>query len=309
MRKYSMSISGLNKENLKIAILGPGAIGGFLASLLWRGGFPVECIGREAEARAISENGVTLESSVFENFTSRPAISQNLDHEIDILFITVKSPYLQQSLKRIPRELVKKAVIIPLLNGMGHAEIIRKSLGKRVAVGTIGNIEVATDKYGVIKQLSRQSPHMEFASDGDVNVEELDTIANILKSLGISVSILKSEAEVIWRKLVRLNAIAATTTASQKPVGFVRSDPEWRELLAGCVKEGSAVAKAEGVDISPAEVMRQIDALPQDLTTSLQRDIAKGIPSELEAITGAVLSRAKKYRIPCPTIKKIFEAL
>lgn len=309
MKKYSMSISGLNKENLKIAILGPGAIGGFLASLLWRGGFPVECIGHEAEARAISENGIALESPVFGNFTSRPSVSQNLDHEIDLFFITVKSPYLQQSLKRIPPRFVKKAVIVPLLNGMGHAEIIRGILGKRVAVGTIGNIEVSADKPGVIRQLSRQSPHMELASDGDISRKELDVVADILKLLGISASILNNEAEVIWRKLVRLNAIASTTAASQKPVGFVRSDPAWRELLEGCVKEGSAVAKAEGIEINPQEVMRQIDSLPQDLTTSLQRDIAQGIPSELDAITGAVLSRAKKYRIPCPTIQKVLEAL
>lgn len=294
-------------EKTSIAILGPGAIGGFLAVLLSRAGNEVTCVGRDKEVEVIANRGIELESKVFGNIEARPQALTRLNCEPDVLFITVKAPYLRESLDRSPKELVSSTVIIPLLNGLGHAEILREYFGPRVAVGMIGAVEVKSETPGRILHTTPQVPHVELASDKDIIRERLEKIAEMLKGAGLSVSILDSEAEVIWRKLVRLNAIATTTAAAQKPVGFVRSDPEWREKLEGCVREGAEVAHAEGVEVDPKETMRQIDNLPADLTTSLQRDIAKGLPSELEAITGAVIRLAKSYNIPCPSMEELFQ--
>lgn len=294
---------------MRIAILGPGAIGGFLAALLLRAGNEVVCIGRNEEVEVIVKKGIELDSKVFGKILARPQAFTRLNREPDVLFITVKAPYLRESLERIPKEFVSSTVIIPLLNGLGHAEILREYFGPRVAVGMVGAIEVKSDALGRVVHISPQTPHLELASDKDIKRERLEKIAGMLKSAGLSVSILDREAEVIWRKLVRLNAIATTTAVAQKPVGFVRSDPEWRKKLEACVREGAEVARAEGVEVDPQEVMRQTDNLPADLTTSLQRDVSKGVPSELDAITGAVLQRAKKYNVPRPIIEDLFNNL
>lgn len=296
-------------QKTSIAILGPGAIGGFLAILLSRTGNEVVCIGREKEVDLIAKEGIRLESKIFGNIKVRPQALTLLDREPDVLFVTVKAPYLRESLERIPKNLVSHSVIIPLLNGLGHAEILREHFGPRVAVGMIGAIEVSGETPGRVVHMSAQIPHVELASDQDVSKDRLEEIAKMLQNAGLSAEMLNSEAEVIWRKLVRLNAIAATTAAARKPAGFVRTDPEWQKTLKSCVEEGSAVAKAEGVAIDPQEVMRQIDNLPDDLTTSLQRDIAAGRPSEIDAILGGVLARAKRHGISCPAIKKIYESL
>lgn len=296
-------------QKTSIAILGPGAIGGFLATLLSRAGNEVVCIGREKEVDLIAKDGIGLESKLFGNIEARPRALTRLEREPDILFITVKAPYLRESLERIPKNLVSHSVIIPFLNGLGHAEILREYFGPRVAVGMIGAIEVSGETPGRVAHMSPQIPHIELASDQDVSGDRLEGVAKMLQNAGLSAKVLKSEAEVIWRKLVRLNAIAATTAVVRKPVGFVRTDPEWQKTLKSCVEEGSAVAKAEGVVINPQEVMRQIDNLPADLTTSLQRDIAAGHPSEIDAILGGVLERAKRHGISCPAIKKIYGSL
>jgi 2-dehydropantoate 2-reductase len=121
--------------------------------------------------------------------------------------------------------------------------------------------------------------------------------------------VLKTEAEVIWKKLVRLGAIASLTAAFQESVGVIRSDAEKRKHLEAMVYEGALVALKEGVELNPAEVLQQIDALPENLTTSLQRDVRLKTTSEVEAITGGVIRLASLYDIPVPTYVYAYEQI
>ncbi len=262
-----------------IGILGPGAIGGLLAQRLAACGHRMVLLGR----------------------------GERLTEPVDLLFITVKSPHLVEALAQVPREHVVGAVTVPLLNGAGHAAAVRAALGTPVAAGTIGSVEAVVED-GVAKQLSVNPPHIDLASR-EVSREMLNTIAEILRDAGLSVSVLDSEEEVVWKKLVRLNAIATATAAAGQPLGMVRTDPVWRPVLEALVQESSAVAAAEGVAVPPAQVLADIDKLPASLMTSLQRDIAAGKPSELDAIPGGVLALAARYGVACPVLAAQYAAL
>lgn len=291
---------------LKVGVLGPGAIGGFLAGLFWKHGHEVLCIGKNETVLAIRNNGIRIESPIFGDFVAQPGADVTLAVPVDVLFITTKSSYLNDALARVDARQVETAVVVSLLNGLGHQGVIRARLGDRLTVGTIGLIEVAKGNDGVIRQLSRQNPHIDLASDTDIPRAALEQIAEAIRNSGISALILDSEAEVVWRKLVRLGAIASLTAAFQKPVGSIRSDPESREFLEAIVREGALVALHEGVRIDPDEVLKQIDALPDTLTTSLQRDDRSHAASELEAITGGVLRLAKRYDISVPAYERAY---
>jgi 2-dehydropantoate 2-reductase len=294
------------KGKLRIGILGPGAIGGFLSGLFWKEGHDVLCIGKDEEVGTIEKCGISIESSVFGNFVARPKANVKLTVPIDVLFITIKSPFLKNALERIDEKQVENTIVVSLLNGVGHREIIRALLGSRVAVGMIGLIEAAKSENGIIRQLSRQNPHINLASDGDISEISLEKIAEAIRKTGISASVLKTEDEVIWKKLVRLSAIASLTAAFQKTVGDIRSDPQLRKFLEEIVREGALVALHEGVGINPDEVIKQIDSLPETLTTSLQRDVRAHIPSELESITGGVLRLAESYGISAPAHQRAY---
>lgn len=285
---------------MKIGILGPGAIGGFLSGLFWKDGHDVLCIGNDEEVGTIEKCGIHIESPVFGNFVAHPKVDVKLTVPVEVLFITVKSPYLKNALERIDEKQTGNAIVVSLLNGVAHREVIRARLGLRLVVGMIGLIEVAKSENLSIRQLSRQNPHIDLASDRDVSEIFLENIADTIRKTGISVSVLKTEVEVIWKKLVRLSAIASVTAAYQRTVGEIRSDPPLRKLLEEVVREGALVAQREGVTVIPDNVIRQIDSLPETLTTSLQRDIQARIPSELESITGGVLRLAESYGISAP---------
>lgn len=290
-----------------MAVLGPGAVGGFLAAVVWRSGTPVTCIARETAVEIITQHGIRLESVVFGNFIARPKAVPRLDYTPDILFVTTKATTLHEALERVDPHIITNTTIVPLLNGIEHMRVLRARYGKRVVAGSI-SIEVTRKGPN---QVVHTTPfaRIKLASDSDVSADCLAEIVQLLSNAGIETKVLKSEAVVLWEKLVRLNAIACTTAASNRPLGFVRSDSWWRKQLEGCVQEGAAVATAEGAKTDPKTVAAQIDALPATLTTSMQRDIAAGKPSELDAIPGAVVRAGARYGIDCPTIKNLIEMI
>src|SRR6185369_16419290 len=104
---------------------------------------------------------------------------------------------------------------------------------------------------------------VELASDEAALRPRLDAVGAALQAAGIDtrVSHDKSEARILWGKLVRLNTLACMTTAYDTTFGAIRSDPaRWAELEA-CVREGAAVARAEGAKIDPAVVFGEFEVL------------------------------------------------
>lgn len=130
-------------------------------------------------------------------------------------------------------------------------------------------------------------------------------MATALKAAGIPVRVGESEAQVMWDKLVRLNALACTTSAFDKLLGEILSTPELRGELVGAIEEGCAVSVAEGARIDASDPLGELTSAHATLGSSMQRDIAAGRSPELDAIPGAVLRAAARHGVPCPTIERL----
>jgi len=134
----------------------------------------------------------------------------------------------------------------------------------------------------------------------------MERLAHTLSDAGVPAEVLESEATVMWSKLVRLNALACTTSAHDKLLGEIRSTPELRAELVGAIEEACAVGVAEGAsDVSPERAVTELDRAHETLGSSMQRDIAAGRPPELDAIGGSVLRAAARHGIACPTIERL----
>ena len=295
-------------KNLTFAILGPGSVGGFLAALLCRQNIPVTCIVKEESVDLLSKEGLKIESVLFGDFTAYPKIVSTLNGAVDFLLITTKATGLEEALDRVDLKLFSQTVIIPLLNGIEHMKIIRSRFGKHVVAGSISGVEVKRKSINHIVHTT-PSVFIKLASHQDVSADKLNQFAELFNAIGIKTEIRDNEAAVLWDKLVRLNAIACTTSASGQPIGYVRTDPWWRKQLEDCVKEAAAVATEEGVLTDTKKVLETIDSLPAGLSTSMHRDVIAGKSSELDAIAGAVVRRATRYNLDCPTIKGLIDKI
>jgi 2-dehydropantoate 2-reductase len=231
--------------------------------------------------------------------TARAEATTELREPVELLLVTVKAPSLEDALERVQ---APAQTAIPLLNGIEHMQTLRDRLpGSDVVAGSIGWIEAWLERPGTVVQ---NTPHvvMTVASDAD------ETSVDVLRQSGAGVRVNGSEAAVLWHKLARQAPVAAATTASQRPIGELRSDPEWRPRLEQAIQEACAVAAADGVPLDPGAQWEIIESMPPKLTSSTARDVAAGRPSELDAITGAAVRAAQRLDVPAPTLAGLLAA-
>lgn len=286
----------------KIAVLGPGAVGGFLAVALARTGCQVVCVARQETCKVINESGIDLESTILGKVNEKLPAVPYLEEPVDLLLITPKAPALEAALARIKAPCRS---IVPFLNGLDHMELIRANLTGALAAAAI-YIEAVYPAPGKIRhvsdfcriEISRGLP------DGD-----LADFTWALEHSGIGVKVFDNDAQVLWRKLIPLNALACVTSAAGGDMGKVRSEQRWPRALEECLREGAAVAKEYGVVIQMNEILETFRKLPDSFSSSMQRDLAAGRTPELEAIPGALLREASRVSLDCPTVRSLVDSI
>jgi 2-dehydropantoate 2-reductase len=285
-----------------IAVLGPGGVGGFLAAALQRSGVATTVVARPETAETIARAGLKVESVRLGSFTARPAVTSSLDTRVDYLVVATKAAGLDPGLGRIETE---PGLVVPLLNGLDHMAALRERFGSgRVAAGTI-RIEADRPQPGVITQTS-PFLRVDLAADDPALRPAVERLAELLEAASVPATVGDNEAQILWSKLVRLNALACTTSACDCQIGFIRTDPSWREALSGCIYEAATVANADGAEIDPTARLQELDDAHPELGSSMQRDIAAGREPELDAIPGAVLRAAARHGVSCPTIARLY---
>jgi 2-dehydropantoate 2-reductase len=288
---------------MRIAVLGPGGVGGLLAGALERaGGHDVVVVARDSTAAVISERGLEVRSVGLGDFVAHPRALTRLTEPVDALLVATKAAGLSPALERIESE---PALVLPLLNGLDHIALLRERFAADSVVAASIRVEADRPKPGVVVHTS---PFLliEMASSHPSARPAMLQMADALNDAGVQARVRDSEAQVMWSKLVRLNALACTTSAYDKLLGEIRSTPALRADLEGAIEEGCAVAQAEGAeDIDPARAMAELTAAHATLGSSMQRDIAAGRPPELDAIPGSVLRAGARHGIECPTIERL----
>jgi 2-dehydropantoate 2-reductase len=288
---------------MRVAVLGPGGVGGLLAGALDRAGSAeVTVVAREETAAVVSADGLRVESVTLGEFVARPRVVERLQERVDAVLVATKASGLQAALERIA---VEPTLVLPLLNGLDHLQVLRD----RFTEGTVlaGSIRVEADRpeAGVIVHTS---PFLlvQMASAEPSARSEMEELARVLTEAGVSARVLDSEAQVMWSKLVRLNALACTTSAYDKLLGEIRSTPALRGDLQASIEEACAVGTAEGApDLDAATAIAELDRAHATLGSSMQRDIAAGRAPELDAIPGSVLRAAARHGLRCPTIERL----
>jgi 2-dehydropantoate 2-reductase len=312
---------------MKVAVLGPGGVGGLVAGVLARAGEgrlgeatdPADSggqaplatcvIAREATARVIAERGLQVRSVMFGEFIARvPAHARLSDREdVDVLIVATKAAGLAGALERVAGQ---PRLVLPLLNGLDHLQLLRARFdAQNVLAGTI-RVESDRPQPGVIVH---SSPFVliDMATRHSSALTGMQALAALLERAGIPVRVIlpvseRSEAQVMWSKLVRLNALACTTSAYDALLGEIRSTPAMYADLVAAIEEACAVGQAEGAeDVDPQIALGELELAHETLGSSMQRDITAGREPELDAIPGAILRAAARHRLACPTIERL----
>jgi 2-dehydropantoate 2-reductase len=241
--------------------------------------------------------------SPFGSFASDVAISAEVQ-AADVLWITVKATQLQPALSALKNPDAVKA-IVPLLNGIDHVPMLRSRYGAdRVIPATIA---VETERVGP-GHIIHRSPfaRLNMLSAGR---SLLGSTVDQLQKIGFECRFIDDEPTLMWSKLVFLAPFALTTTAADKTVGEILSDPAWRAQGEACIRETCAVGVAEGANVDSAKVLPGFGAFPANMRSSMQKDVEQHNPPELDAIAGPILRGGQRHGIEVPTTRKLVAAV
>jgi 2-dehydropantoate 2-reductase len=290
-----------------------------VAGALDRAGTPVTVVARAVTAETVSERGLSVSSVLLGDFLTHPPATARLEQPTDVLIVATKAAGLREALERID---AAPKLVLPLLNGLDHVAVLRERFAPETVVAGTIRVEADRPEPGVVIHTSKFL-RVDMASRYPPARATMERLAGTLSDAGIPARVYPSdevtsqpaeravalidggEAQVMWSKLVRLNALACATSAYDLTLGPIRSTPELRADLVGAIEEGCAVAEAEGASIASGDPLGELTAAHDTLGSSMQRDIAAGRPPELDAIPGAVLRAATRHGIACPTIGRL----
>jgi 2-dehydropantoate 2-reductase len=298
-------------STLKVAVYGPGGVGGYFGAVLARAGNAVSLIARGEHLKAIRANGLRIQTPK-EEFTITPAAASDNPADIgpvDIVLVGVKAWQVPE-VARAMRPLLKSGTrVVPLQNGVEAADDLAKVLGCENVLGGLCRIIASIAAPGIIK-IGPMEPVV--VLDGADQEDNAKALYDAFRAAGVNVQKAPDIQAAVWEKLLFIAAVSGVGSVSRANVGEVRQSLPTRTLLQQVMEEAAAVAAKRGVRLADDIVTRTlafIDGMPGEGTASMQRDIAAGRPSELEAIIGSVTRLGSAAGVPTPATQFIYASL
>ena len=106
--------------------------------------------------------------------------------------------------------------------------------------------------------------------------------------------------------MIRLSVISIINTLSNSNLGTSLIKKETRILFIPLIEEFCLIGKKLGFNFKPKKIYENIKTLPNNLTTSMQKDIYLGNDSEIEYIVGAPLKLGKSFGLKLSIMNKCY---
>lgn len=288
---------------LRIAVLGAGAMGSFFGGRLKAGGAEVTLIDvNAAYLEAVRRYGLRLDTDRGSETVRLPAETPAAaGGPFDLILVFTKTMHSRAALDGVRHLIGPDTTLLSLQNGLGNKEILLDfAHAPRVLVGMT---TYPADMIGPGHVASHGDGKLRFMTSDGTASPILERIAEAFRAGGLDADA-DPEVEVsIWEKVAfnaALNTIAATTRST---VGKIGRLPEARALAHRIAGEVVSVANACGVAADAATVHALIDhALDThvDHKPSMLQDVLAGRPTEIDAIAGEAIRRARAAGIPVP---------
>jgi 2-dehydropantoate 2-reductase len=313
---------------VKIAIVGCGAIGGYVAAKLALAGEAVTCMVRGANLAALRAGGIRLRSADGSEQVARDVAATD-DYAAaglqDLVILSVKAHQVESVAEQVPRLFRPETAVVTMQNGIPywyfhrHGGELAGSVVRSVdARGTIGRLIPCERVVGCVVYPAAEliAPGVVHHIEGDrFPVGELDgssservqRISQCFTHAGLRAPVLNDIRAEIWLKLwgnLTFNPISALTRAT---LADICQFPATRALAAAMMGEAQAVAHKLGITFR-VDLERRIAGAEKvgKHKTSMLQDVEAGRMPELEALVGSVVELARLTRTDTPHIDSVY---
>jgi len=294
----SSSEIGVNMAE-KILINGSGALATLFAARLSAAGLQVTMLGTWAEGlAALKEHGAVLvDPDGSEHAYPVRVLEGSSPHErFRHALVLVKSWQTGRAALQLLDCLHEEGLALTLQNGLGNREVLTHVLGpERVAQGV-------TTLGGTLLSPGR----VRLGGDGSLSLENhprLDELAGMLRGAGFQVDLVPEASSLIWGKLVINSAINPLSAVLRVKNGELVKNPASRALIAKLAMETAAVAAKKGISLpypDPVAAAEEVARRTSDNRSSMLQDVLRSAPTEIDAISGAIVNLGVSLGLPTP---------
>ena len=298
---------------MKIGVIGAGAVGGYFGGRLAASGQDVVFLVRGKTLDALRAGPLRVRSingdfEVPVRATNEPAEMDG----IDVVLVAVKTWQVPEAAESIRQMRSPNCLAVPLQNGMEAPAQLASVLGPGRVAGGLCRIVAEAVGPGQIDHYWAE-PSIEFGQLEPLrNADRLEFLRAAFTAARVRCDIPPDIGLAMWRKFLFIAPWGSLGAVTGLPVGQIRSAPQLRARLVSALEEVAQIARAEGKDLGTngvSKTMAVLDGLAPDTTSSMQRDIMAGRPSELEAQTGAVVRFGRQTGVPTPVHDEIYAGL
>ncbi|MGE0026282.1 MAG: ketopantoate reductase family protein [Thermoleophilia bacterium] len=288
-------------------VVGPGAIGGFVAARLAEAGWPVSAVAHGDTLRALRAGPLRLTDGDDEREVRLRAVGDPAEAgPADLALVCVKSFGTEAAARALSPALAEGAVVLSLQNGVTNPAVIRRECPGAEVAGVAVYLGCQRPAPGhVIRRPSRNPATGELrdALAGGGDGRPGDALERVGAAIGVPVR--RGDADLaLWTKLVANVSLNTVTALGRARVGAVFAEPRAVELMLALGRETVAVAHAAGVPLPPdaaeAYVADARRRLPAAGGSSTLFDLEAGRRLEREALVGAVVAEGERRGVPVP---------
>jgi 2-dehydropantoate 2-reductase len=280
---------------MRILVVGAGAIGGYFGGRLLEAGRDVVFLVRPRRAAQLAKTGLVIRSPLGDaTLAAPPTVSaEALREPFDVVLLNVKAYDLKAAAESFAPAVGPDTAILPLLNGIGHLDMLAERFGARAVLGGLCVISTTLDSDGRILHLN----DLHFVSFGEPDGSPSargEAIAKAFSGARFETRLSRTIMQEMWEKWVLIATTAGINCLMRANVGDIVAAGA-ADLATTLLDECSAIAAAQG--FAPSEpASRRVRAM---LTTpgsafaaSMLRDIERGAPIEADHIIGNLIRRA-----------------
>ncbi|MEO8546898.1 MAG: 2-dehydropantoate 2-reductase [Sphingomicrobium sp.] len=305
-------------KNVRVAVVGAGAIGGWIAAKLALAGGQVSLLARGQTLDLLQRDGLHLtEGDALAAVEVRASDDPAELGPQDVLVIAVKAPSLAQAAEDSRPMLGPDTWIVPMLNGVPWwftSEPLRSvDPGGRIAAALPGGqvvgsvVHAACSRPAPNQVVVKHADKLILGEPGGGTSDRISDLAALFESAGIRVEASDNVRRAIWYKLWGNATINPLSALTRSTADRLLAEPEVRAFMLAAMAELAAIGAAIGCPISESGTDRMaVTAKLGAFKSSMLQDVEAGRPIELEALLGAPREIASRAGIPTPQLDRIY---
>ena len=295
-------------------MIGAGGVGAYFGGRWAQAGHDVTFVARGAQGEALRSEGLEIRSPLGQTRVTSFHVTDD-PREIgaaDVVLVATKTWQLDAASRFQPDIMDPDGVVFGVQNGVEAAEVLaRHHPRERVLGGTCRIISMVREP-GVVEHLGVPPEITVGEVDGGASarVEALAAALDVGQVLTVRAS--DDIRRDLWRKFLFFASVSGLGSVARAPIGTLRAEPATRAVLHAAVREVHAVGVALGVHLDaddPERAVAFLNSVPAEGTSSMQRDVEEGRPTELEALSGAVVRLGREVGVPTPVHDVLYAAL